>query len=135
MGDSCETSELDSEMIVEFKSQSPYRKNQNCKLTFICPEETHVIVDVKEFALEDYSYAKAKCVDFLSIDGNRQCGSSIPIFRTTKREIEAIFQSNRRRNLKGFNIQLGCTGLLLLHILVWLLFLIKCFFEILFLKF
>ena len=117
MGDSCEISELDSGMVLEFKSQSPYKENQHCKLTFICPDEKHVIVDVKEFALENYSHAEAKCLDFLSIDGNRKCGLSIPIFRTTKREIEAIFHSNRRRNLNGFNIQLGCTGLQLSHTL------------------
>ena len=105
--------------MVEFKSQSPYKKNQHCKLTFTCPDEKHVIVNVKEFVLEKYSHAEAKCLDFLSIDGNRKCGSSIPIFGTTKSEIEAIFHSNRRRNLHGFNIQLGCTGLLLLHILTY----------------
>ena len=105
-------------MLLEFKSQSPYKENQHCKLTFICPDEKHVIVDVKEFALEKYSHADAKCFDFLCIDGNRKCGSSIPMFETTKSEIEAIFYSSLRRNSNGFNIQLGCTGLLLLHILV-----------------
>ena len=98
-------------MLAEYASEMPYQNNEDCALTFKCPEEKHVIVNVVEYDLEEFSNFHGKCFDYVSIDGQKICGSSIPSFTTTKNKIQALFHSNSDNVSNGFKIQFGCKGI------------------------
>ena len=77
----CEISEApaDSGMLIQFQSEMPYKNFQECKMTFVCPDELVVIVDIPRIDIEDDLYCE---YDFIAFNGNKQCGSRIPGFTT-----------------------------------------------------
>ena len=106
--DMVELHDVNTEMLVEFKSQSPYESNQNCDLNFTCPTDYPVIVAVTKFDIEvenDCGY------DFVSFDDKKKCGNSTFEYTTTNTTLNIHFHSDVTRTGLGFNLQLGCRGL------------------------
>ena len=77
----CQISEppADSGMLVQFESEMPYTNFQECKMTFVCPSEFVVIVDIPRIDIEYDEYCE---FDFITFNGNKKCGSRIPGFTT-----------------------------------------------------
>ena len=107
---SCELSHLndDSDMILEYKTPNPYKSNQNCKLLFGCSSSEHVLVDIKQFDIQDHPSCG---YDFLTIAEEKTCGFNNPIFTTTDSQVEIHFQSDNATNAYGFKLQLGCKSM------------------------
>ena len=108
----CELSELSSAsgMLIEYRSQIPYRLNQDCSINFVCPTDQVVVVDVKLFHIHHYySSCDTYHDDYVSFDGKKECASS-PIVSTTKNEMEIKFHSNSQYTADGFKLHLGCKG-------------------------
>ena len=106
--DMVELHDVNTEMLVEFKSQSPYESNQNCDLNFTCPTDYPVIVAVNKFDIEvenDCGY------DFVSFDGKKRCGNSTFKYTTTNTTLNIHLHSDVTRTGLGFSLQLGCKGL------------------------
>ena len=104
----CTLAELpvDSEMLVEYKSERPYRNNADCTLTFKCPSNENVIGDFSEFDLDPVN-----CEDFVSVDGTHYCESTVPVIDTQKSFIEIHFHSDQFSTANGFKMNLGCKGI------------------------
>ena len=94
------------EMLVEYKSAMPYNNNEDCKLTFRCPKDQQVIIEVNKFELE-HSY---DCKDYLSLDGKHYCGLNVPQYVTKNSSIEIHFHSDNYTTANGFKLYLGCRG-------------------------
>ena len=105
----CELSNLniDSGMIIEYRSQVPYGNNQDCSINFVCPTDQFVVVDVKLFNIEPHSSCD---YDYLSIDGEKTCGLANPVISTYNKEIEISFHSDFETRKDGFKLHLGCKG-------------------------
>ena len=99
-------------MLALYKSETPYRNSQGCKLRFKCPDSKHVIVNVTEFDLQEFSNNRGKCLDYVTINGQKKCGSSIPQFITTQNEVDIQFHSSSKVVANGFKLQLGCKGII-----------------------
>ena len=100
-------------MLALYKSETPYRNSQGCKLRFKCPDNKHVIVNVTEFDLQEFSNNRGRCIDYVSINRQKKCGSSIPHFITTQNEVEAQFHSSSKVVANGFKLKLGCKGIII----------------------
>ena len=97
----------DSDMLIQFSSEMPYNNNAKCALNFQCPNEEKVIVDVTSFGLEDHEDCS---YDYVSFDGNKHCGSNIPVYQTVNSKIEIVFKSDESVTEMGFKLYLGCAG-------------------------
>ena len=106
----CELSKLnfDSGMMIEYRSQIPYGNDQDCSMNFVCPTDQVVVVDVKLFDIEDDSSCS---FDYLSIDGDKMCGTTHPVISTSSNKIEIRFHSDDAYTEDGFKLHLGCKGM------------------------
>ena len=71
----------------------------------MCPSNEHVVGDFFEFDLNPVD-----CNDFLSVDGTKYCGSTMPMIDTQKSSIAIHFHSDEFTTANGFLVHLGCKG-------------------------
>ena len=83
-----ELHEDNTEMLVEFKSESPYESSQDCHLKFTCPTDYPVIVGVKKFDIEVENFCG---YDLVSFDGEKKCGNSTFEYATTNTTLDIHF--------------------------------------------
>ena len=104
-----------SDNIVVYKSQSPYQNGQNCSFVFSCATDKHLTLDFKQFDIAESAIDKGTghsyCPDYVSIDGQKYCGSTAPSVNITENEIEVAFHSDLQNTAKGFEILLACKGI------------------------
>ena len=100
--------------IVVFKSQSPYQNGQNCSFIFSCATDKHLTLDFKQFDIEstiDKVTGHTYCPDYVSVNGQRFCGSTVPTLTITENEIEVTFHSDLQNIAMGFEVFLTCKGI------------------------
>ena len=103
-----------SDNIVLYKSQSPYQNGQNCSFVFSCASEKHLTLDFKEFDIEsaiDKVTGHTYCPDYVSVNGQKYCGSTVPPVSITGNEIEVAYHSDLQNIAMGFEVILACTGI------------------------
>ena len=101
--------EPDSTMMLEYHTPQ-HQNDQNCTLNFICQPNTYATVNVLVF---DMHFDSECSKDFLSFDGQKNCGDKIPVYITENQEIDIFFQPYVFKDAAtdGFKLQLGCGGL------------------------
>ena len=109
MGGRCEISPYAadaSDIVAVYQSQKS-TINENCLLSFRCPIDKYVTVDVLQF---DVGNSPNNCEnDYLSFNGDKLCGKILPKVSTTDREMEIIFHSTDWQNSESlFELHLGC---------------------------
>ena len=92
--------------ILEFRSESPYKNNQLCKLTFQCPDQKIVVLDIIDFDV-------FSCADNLTFawkdDETTPCPKKIDYkLRGMYNWMEITFHSNSADTAMGFRLLLGC---------------------------
>ena len=116
----CEISEINdhSYMLAEYGTTIPYIQNQDCRLIFTCSTDKQLVVDVDDFDVGydscDDDESDLAYTTYVSFDGDRKCGSKIPVITATKSKFEVHFHSNFRKNIGkklGFKLRLGCKGI------------------------
>ena len=106
-------------MLAEYRTTTPYVQNQDCRLIFNCPADKQLVVNVDDFdvgydSCDDDESDNLSLTTYVSFDGDRKCGSRIPVVSTSKSEFEIKFHSNFRKNIGnkiGFRLSLGCKGM------------------------
>ena len=107
-------------MLAEYRTTIPYGQNQDCRLVFNCPTDKQLVVNVDDFDVGydscdvDENDGDLSFTTYVSFDGDKKCGSRIPVVSTSKSEFEINFHSNFRKNIEnkiGFRLSLGCKGM------------------------
>ena len=103
-----------SDNIVLYKSQRPYQNGQNCSFVFSCESDKHLTLDFKEFDIEsaiDKVTGTTYCPDYVSVDGQKYCGSIAPPLSISENQIEVVFHSDLQNIAMGFEVLLACKGI------------------------
>ena len=105
-------------MLAEYGTAIPYKQNQDCRLIFTCSTDKQLVVDVDDFDVGydscDGDESDLAYTTYVSFDGDRKCGSKIPVITTASSKFEILFHSKFRKNIGkklGFKMRLGCKGI------------------------
>ena len=107
-------------MLAEYRTAIPYIQNQDCTLIFNCPTDKQLVVNVDDFDVgyescdDDESDGDLSLITYVSFDGDKKCGSKIPVITTASSKFEILIHSNFRKNIGkklGFKMRLGCKGI------------------------